>query len=91
MVEPSERPQWRSGVSGRSWPNSDCRQITAQRSAVAVAPHNAGSIREIGNPNFQELTFIQGMLFFIAGYTFANLLDYFPATSSLPPGITTPT
>jgi hypothetical protein len=31
------------------------------------------------------------MLFFIAGYTFANLLDYFPATSSLPPGITTPT
>jgi hypothetical protein len=37
------------------------------------------------------LTFIQGILFFNAGCTFADLRDYFPATSSLPPGITTST
>jgi hypothetical protein len=57
------------------WPNRDCRQITAQRSAVAVAPHNAGSIREIGNPNFQELTLIQGILLFDTSCTFADLRD----------------
>jgi hypothetical protein len=46
------------------------------------APHNARSITEIENTNFQELAFINGVMFFIAGYTFADIREYFPPEQS---------
>ena len=82
MRGPNERPVWRSGVSDRAGRRPSV--CSRSRASFIGAPHNAGSITEIGN-SFQELTFIQGVLSFNAGCTFANLWDYFPANQLASP------
>jgi len=76
-------------VGGASWPDTDRQRAHVPEQHLLVRRTMPDQSRELKTPIFR--VGVQGILIFIAVCTFADLRDYLPATSSLPPGITTPT
>jgi len=81
--------QFHGCLRGCNWPDADrqCAHVPEQH--LLVRRTTPDPITEIVTSIFR--VGVQGILFFNAGYTFADLRNYFHVTSSLPPGITTPT